>query len=132
MRFSSKAQSFSAVSSAVPRPWVVLWLLLALVGAGLSIWWAGDALWGDDCARFVARTDRAELALGLTVLFVPLGAWAATRAAPSLFRSNIGQGIYLAGAVVLLGTAVAVGSSMNLYDQPVIGWFLGSTAGCAV
>jgi len=120
------------VVSAVPRPWVVLWVLVALLGVGLSIWWAVDALWGDDCTRFVARTDRGRLALGLTVLAVPVGAWASTRISRSLFASNVGQGIYLAGAVVLLGAAAVIGSSVALYDQPVIGGLLGDTAGCAV
>jgi hypothetical protein len=106
--------------------------LIALFGAGLSIWWAIDALWGDDCARFVARTDRAQLAVGLTVLCVPVGAWASMRLSPSLFASNTGQTIYLAGAVVLLGLAAVIGGSMDLYEQPVIAGFLGDTAGCAL
>ncbi len=120
------------MSSGIARPWIVLWLVVALVGAGLSIWWGIDALWGDDCARFVARTDRAQLSVGLTVLSVPVGAWVATRRSPSLFASNTGQANYLTGAVVLLGLAAAIGGSVDLYDQPVIGELLGDTAGCGL
>ena len=116
--------------SAVPRPWVVLWALGALLGFGLSIWWAVDAFSADDCTRFVARTDRGKLALGLTALAVPAGAWASTRISRSLFASGAGQGIYLAGVAVLLGAAAVIVSSVDLYSQPVIGWLLGDTAGC--
>jgi hypothetical protein len=54
------------------------------------------------------------------------------RLSPSLFASNTGQTIYLAGAVVLLGLAAVIGGSMDLYEQPVIAGFLGDTAGCAL
>lgn len=112
------------------RGWIVLWLAVGALGALLAGWWAADALWGDECARLVARTDRNALILGLVGICIPAGAWLASRVAPALFGSNRGQLLYLVGAATLL--TVALIARDFVAQLPVIDDLNGNSVGCAL
>ena len=112
----------------VSRIWLGLWLLLALIGVVFAVWWAFDALFGNECTSFVARTDRSMLLLGVAAVGISVCAWLAARIAPAMFRSNRGQLIYLVGATILLTTALIARDSVAQW--PIIDQLVGTSAGC--
>lgn len=110
--------------------WLGLWLALALIGLVFAGWWAADALFGNECMSFVARTDRSKLLLGLAVVGIPMGAWLAAKAAPAMFGTNRGQLAYLLGATILLTAALIARNYVAHW--PIIDELVGNPAGCGL
>jgi FtsH-binding integral membrane protein len=108
--------------------WFGFWLALGLVGLGFAGWWAVDALFGNDCTSFTARTDRSKLLLGLAVVGIPVGAWLAARTSPAILGTNRGQLAYLLVAALLLTTALIARDHVGSW--PIIDELAGKSAGC--